>query len=415
MKKIVILKRVKEGYQIKKEFFMKTRLVFCVFLSCMLFVIHISAITIKEYVGNPIYQPSTDAAYPCVIYDANEFDGNGAAFFYKMWCEGPGNTVALSYSNDGISWHMTGETNLSNAHHPFVVYDENNFGGGAFPYKMWYWTGTNLTLIDAMQYAESADGLTWTAPIPLTQDPVFQLVDGVAGSYFFHIYGPGFVIYNSLAVPIPGDPYSYPYVMLYDTSSEGQPPTSSNQQTALAYSMDGVHWTRYGTVPIMIPSGGKEWDGKYIYRPSVIQLNGVYHMFYSGSDYSPAITTAAYYAHGIGYATSADGITWTKDPSPVFIYSDGVAWRSSRTYNPFALIAPVTGCTGSPVDILQMWFTGSTGRPTDERKAIGYAYSVEDFCCSSRCQGIKQLIMNNVLPKLCELDGSRSRDILQIP
>ena len=113
----------------------------------------------------------------------------------------------------------------------------------------------------------------------------FPLVTGISPGFFYHLYGPGFVIYNPSATRIAGQPYTFDYVMFFDTASEGFGPGISVEQIGLAYSIDGISWTRYGTQPILIPSGNTatDWDATHYFRPSIISSQGTYHMFFSGS------------------------------------------------------------------------------------------------------------------------------------
>src|SRR5512145_1654473 len=61
------------------------------------------------------------------------------------------------------------------------------------------------------------------------------------------------------------------------------------------------------TAGVIIPKGAEgEWDHGFTYGPQVIEQDSLYHMFYAGGeDFS--IKPSA-----LGYATSADGLTWTK-------------------------------------------------------------------------------------------------------
>lgn len=75
----------------------------------------------------------------------------------------------------------------------------------------------------------------------------------------------------------------------------------------LATSTDGTSWTRYGTNPVLNvgPSG---WDTFQVSRPSVLFNGSSYCMWYSGDN-----------GNSIGFATSIDGISWTKySGNPVF-------------------------------------------------------------------------------------------------
>lgn len=121
----------------------------------------------------------------------------------------------------------------------------------------------------------------------------------------------------------------------------------------------------------MIPSGDiTQWDGQYIYQPSVIKVQGIYQMFYSGANGQPIGSDGNTNAHGIGHASSTDGINWTLDTgNPIFYILDGVAWRNNRTYTPSVIFYPFCS-NGNSSNVAKMWFSGANSSDT---KAIGYA------------------------------------------
>lgn len=344
-----------------------------------------TALDWKETPG-PIYNPEPfvldEDYFPCVLYDVNNFSGAGISAKYKMWTQGsPGDALAVSYSYDGINWHLIGDTNLpaGASYHPVVLYDVNSFGG-IFKYKIWYWSGVAGTNISVCEYAESNDGVTWVNIQSITQGPPPMVVTGIVGDFFYHFYGPGSVLYNPSATSTPGKPLSYPYAMYYDISTEGQGPGSNIESIGLAFSTDGKAWQRYGIVPVLIPTGSGpsppslqstfEWDASYSFGGRVIlEDNGIYHMYYSGSNQN--INDGLVYAHGIGHAVSRDGVTWAKDPfNPVFYYNNGENWRSGRTYVPSVLYG--TFDTSGP-KFWKMWFNGGLGAIAGQNQGIGYA------------------------------------------
>lgn len=281
----------------------------------------------------------------------------------------------MAFSNDGINWTTQTLFGLpSVGAHPDVIYDANGFGGGVYKYKMWFWDPSQpLTSISAIQFSQSIDGVSWTAPVSISQNLSSPLVTGVSPGYFYHLYGPGTVIYNPLAsTPNPVKPLSFPYVMFFDTSTEGFGPGTSVEQTGLAYSIDGLFWTRYGTEPVIIPSGDPlQWDGLYIYQGHTISVNGILHYFYSGSNGQPIGSDGNTTAHGIGHASSADGINWTLDPdNPIFYITDGVDWRNNRTYTPTVIFSPFCDAGSCSGCVAKMWFTGAN---SSDVRAIGYA------------------------------------------
>lgn len=83
-----------------------------------------------------------------------------------------------------------------------------------------------------------------------------------------------------------------------------------------ATSPDGVNWTPCGIVLDMGKSGS--WEGLAVRRPVVLLDGIIYKMWYMGHDGV---------AHRIGYATSMDGINWTKyEANPVLVPGGNGGW-----------------------------------------------------------------------------------------
>jgi len=340
-----------------------------------------------EFPADPIYNPypnptnTVEDYYPFVAYNANTFDGNNVpgdpAYFYKMWHQGP-NGIALSYSNNGVDWVLKGETNLvppfatSRPTHPVVLYDVNGFGGTPYTYRIWYWQGFNTncagTTITHLMYSYSQDGFTWLAPQSSLQNPLAEICQGGVGLFALN-GGPGFVIYNPNATSTPGQPFTFPYVLYFDaTRTVGV----NQERIGLATSPDGITWSLVGSTPVLEP-GPSAWDSEYVFGARIIKAGDTYHMFYTGSNNVAAGTVP--YAHGIGHASSPDGINWTKDAdNPIFIYSNGVPWRNSRTWAPMVLFDEFCTNAGQcPTCVAKMWFSGGTGTSTGINQGIGFA------------------------------------------
>jgi predicted GH43/DUF377 family glycosyl hydrolase len=83
----------------------------------------------------------------------------------------------------------------------------------------------------------------------------------------------------------------------------------AHQGIRLATSTDGVTWTQAASNPVLRPGNG--WEVT-VQNPSVIRDGSVYKMWYEGQ----ASTGSFFY---VGYAVSSDGVTWTKNPSPVIL------------------------------------------------------------------------------------------------
>jgi len=87
-----------------------------------------------------------------------------------------------------------------------------------------------------------------------------------------------------------------------------------------AESKDGVDWNRNGLVCIGLREGEKN-----IARPCVIKEKGMYRMWYSYSRGE---------GYRIGYATSADGISWTRHGTPAGLELSPPGWDSEAMAYP---------------------------------------------------------------------------------
>ena len=76
-----------------------------------------------------------------------------------------------------------------------------------------------------------------------------------------------------------------------------------------ATSSDGISWNINPT-PLVEHGPKGDFDEKGIETPSVVKVDGTYHMYYTGSNF----TDSHMGRFAIGHATSKDGINWTKDP-----------------------------------------------------------------------------------------------------
>jgi hypothetical protein len=342
-------------------------------------------VTMVEYGSNPVYTPPVTTYkeyYPCVLYDANQFSSHGASYYYKMWYgDGQGVFFAVTYSNDGINWtapeQLTGIPSLR--FHSQVVYMPGGFseGGGTYYYKIWYWDCTAvLSSIDAIRTADSGDGVSWTNDRPLTQDATARLITGTSPDWNWGSYGPVSILYNPTASNSGSNPFDYSYAMYYDAT------TGAAEVIGLGYSADGTHFYRYGTNPVLGAGPVGAWDGPDPSNPTVAYDtagtvikgdDGTWRMWYSAWQYvgSPGVWTD----YGIGYATSTDGLNWTRDPgNPLFFITDGKAWRDAKTYTPSVLYSP-TGFDGhGPASAYKMWFTGQASAG-GQVAAIGFAAS----------------------------------------
>lgn len=102
------------------------------------------------------------------------------------------------------------------------------------------------------------------------------------------------------------------------------------------------------------PTTSGAWDGNGVRYPMLIQDGGLYKMWYTGNElFGPG---------RIGYATSPDGLTWTKSPAnPILDAGAPGEWDADGLEAPFVIQESPTS--------YKMWYSGFPGC------AIGYATS----------------------------------------
>lgn len=119
-------------------------------------------------------------------------------------------------------------------------------------------------------------------------------------------------------------------------------------------------WQEYAGNPVLKGTPGA-WDSVSVGMPHVLKDGDTYKMWYVGANY--------FGTHGgsnsIGYATSSDGVNWTKHPNPVMKPSPPIGGWEWFNF-PFVL---------DEGDTLKMWYVHSKTDPTIEE--IYYAYSLD--------------------------------------
>ena len=199
-------------------------------------------------------------------------------------------------------------------------------------YKMWY-TGNQG---DSMRigYATSPDGITWTkAPA----NPIVPL--GGDGA-------PDKVRAYSCSV-IKDDGI---YKMWYSGKD-----ADGNTTICYATSNDGINWNKQGRVLDMGQTG--EWDVGAVREPTVIKDGSAYKMWYCGWSTFPNME--------IGYATSPDGINWTKQGKVLQV--------TATQWDDVSLYAPEVIKDGSTY---HMWYSGGDGGD-DHTWLTGHATSTD--------------------------------------
>ncbi|MDD4515852.1 hypothetical protein [Massilibacteroides sp.] len=89
-----------------------------------------------------------------------------------------------------------------------------------------------------------------------------------------------------------------------------------------ATSIDGINFKRMSDKPVI--SAEEEWEKVAVMCPHVIwdEKENLFKMWYSGGD--------QYEPDAIGYATSPDGLNWTKQKTPVFDADPDNVWEQHK-------------------------------------------------------------------------------------
>jgi predicted GH43/DUF377 family glycosyl hydrolase len=285
----------------------------------------------------PIFESGPPGSWEDVAVGVPIVQFNGT--IYKMWYEGhDGSYIRTGYatSPDGLTWTKKpsqyvldigapGSWEETDVSSPFVIYD-------GVTYKMWY-NGQNNPGQNRIGYATSPDGITWT------KDPSNPVLDlgGVGAWDNFLVYCPTVIFDGS----------SY---QMWFGGSDG-----TTAKIGYATSPDGIIWNKYPGNPVLDLGSSGSWDDADVSFPNVVYDGGSYHMWYTGFDGIRG---------RIGYATSPDGIIWTKSASnPVLDIGPAGSWDENGILDSMVIKEKTT---------FRMWFSGANNMIEEQ---IGYAVS----------------------------------------
>lgn len=234
-------------------------------------------------------------------------------------------------------------------------------------YTMWFTAGERTSgpgedpmWRSVIASATSDDGVHWSDPKDLDRDVVAQLAGGTPG-----LDPEGIETFDVVPVDTDAVDGDSRFVAYFTGDLAASP--SSRHVIGRATSTDGVHWDKQpepvltADLPWERPfdAGGFEVGG--VLEPAVIYDGGRWRMWYVGFGHDPERPDDPAYAR-IGYAESADGVTWAKRPDPVLVGED--EFEALGVSDPNVVADPRGG--------YHLFYVGIG---MDERLRMGHAYS----------------------------------------
>ena len=160
-------------------------------------------------------------------------------------------------------------------------------------YKMWFsWRPEK-----SIAYSESKDGANWSGP-----KIVLSPVDN---DWEHDLNRPGIVKKDGV------------YHLWYTGQADGR------SKIGYATSQDGLNWRRQSKTPVLVPE--EPWEKVAVMCPHVEwdESETLFKMWYSGGE--------QYEPNAIGYATSPDGLNWTKrKTNPIFFADANTKWEQHK-------------------------------------------------------------------------------------
>jgi predicted GH43/DUF377 family glycosyl hydrolase len=319
-----------------------------------------------KYAGNPVLRRDTIIAnLPndlIVISDCWVIKEDTT---YKMWYTAGGinypadtllrSRICYATSVDGINWtkysgnpvldvSYTGGWDSLGVETVSILID--SLAPPTEKYKMWYAGQYFNSYRYDIGYAYSADGINWTKHT----NPVLQV--GISSEWDNgFLEGPSVIKEAGI--------YKMWYCG-YDAVVDGNG-TDGRANLGYATSPDGINWTKYAGNPILT-TGTNTWDSIHVQDPHVIKEGGIYYMWYGGG------ASDTYYDQQVGFATSPDGINWTKSSAnPVLTRGSAGSWDAILSSFPSVI---------NDGGIYKMWYTGRDVDPIPASVSLNYYWEL---------------------------------------
>ncbi|MFC1730071.1 T9SS type A sorting domain-containing protein [candidate division KSB1 bacterium] len=353
------------GYLVPHFHKMKTKNILSFFLLLSFSFICIAQTQWTKYPSNPVIKKQNfitefyAIGQPTVIIENDTI---------KMWYVAAGlpyitSRLLYAWSLDGINWtkYNSGASVMDPGSTgswdvwidtPEIYHDTSG-------YKLYYYgdtvaaEGGKPSSLSGIGVATSSNGINW---IKYSNSPV--LTHGNAGEWDQHWIESPAVLYDSI---------SGKYLMWYT----GVDTSLWRIQIGLAMSSDGFAWTKYSANPVLSIGVSGSYDDMWVAVPGVIKKGNLYEMWYS--TFSSVSGFSKFY---IAYATSSDGINWTKHPAnPLF----------NTFTNPYDSLVD----SGGP------WAPDIVFDSNDNKYKIWYE-TISGFCMATAPENLSAIYSNNI-------------------
>ena len=236
-----------------------------------------------------------------------------------------------------------------------IIHDKGMF-------RMWFGCVGKDPGYASIGYCESKDGTSWSAP-----KVVFK--PNTKGSWDDQLVEVPAVLKDA-GEPDPAKRYK----MWYGGADKKHP---NLHKLGLAYSADGISWKRlpakqspFKKAGLVMQAGNKKaGDNAVTVEATVVKIKGIYHLWYNSWGFNAVV---------VSYATSADGVSWTKYKGNPVLKPTPNSWDSLPLRgdpSSKGAVAQPTVVWDEKNSLFKMWYGSWDGSRFLTYSGIGYAVS----------------------------------------